>query len=147
MDFGKNIMDAVQNDTIQKLGGFLLFEKNLVGESGRGILDNTMVQLDYLLHEGHIPNLQHMLDDATRGASKEVFKTLLMLGIGGWIAEEVNIHPQVTRIGKVAKGFAINGGIGAVIGSALLHASVAHSPSSGSQSPSYSDRNEGVRGL
>jgi len=140
-----NITKALENPRLQNLLGFLYFQQNLHG-TGK-MIDGTMTEIQYLMSDFHFPDLSHMAEDMTKGASKPVFKNLLMLLVGGWLLEEIDIVPQLSDIGRLAKGFGMNGIWGALAGSVLLHSGIAHSAqSSGSSGASGGNPFEGVYG-
>jgi len=126
------IMGALGNKDLQKLAGYWMYASK---EFHDGAIDGSLRMVDALMKDPHIPNFSHVIDDLRRS---DIIKTLITLGLGGWIASELNIHPQLTRFGKLAKGFAINGGTGVAIGSVIRHASLAHSPGDSSSGGSSS---------
>ena len=133
MGIESSIMDAIQNDKVQNIAGFLLYGQKAYGD---GAINGTIRAVEALISDPHIPDFGHIMRAIKADG---VIKNLVLVGIGGWIAEEVNVHPQVTRIGKIAKGFSVNATIGALLGYGLNYAGLEHSDggsrSSGSEAP------------
>jgi len=116
-----SITGALENKTVQSLGGFLWYGQK---EYGDGAINGSIRAVEALFKDPHIPNFRHVFLDLK---DTGMLKDLILLGLGGWIAEEINIHPMATKIGRLVKGFAMNGGLGAVIGSLVNHAGIEHS--------------------
>jgi len=129
-----SIMKGLQNEDLQMLAGAFFYAQKAFHD---GAINGTLRMIDALIKDPHIPNFSHVVNELRwTGLPKD----LLMLGLGGWIAEELKIHPKLTKAGNIAKNFAINGGIGAVIMGTINHASLLHSPgSSNSGSSSVGD--------
>lgn len=121
-----SIMKGLQNEDLQTIAGAFFYGSKQFHD---GAIDGSLRMLDALLKDPHIPNFEHVIADLRQSG---MISQLVKLGLGGWIAETVKIHPKLTKAGKIAKSFAVNGAIGVGIMSTIRHASLAHSPDSSS---------------
>ena len=121
-----SIMKGLQNEDLQTIAGAFFYGQKSFHD---GAIDGSLRMVDALLKDPHIPNFSHVLADLRASG---IIRDLVKLGLGGWIAEELKIHPKLTATGKIAKNFAVNGSIGAAIMSTINHASLEHSSGSSS---------------
>lgn len=116
MQIISSIEKGLQKNKVGQLIGFVVGEHRIGQYAYGGPLDIFGVldwQIKDLLQNPHFPNLldlrYHLFRDDRLGA---VLKPSLAAFIGGMIAKEVNIHPTVTRLGRLAESLGLNMAIG-----------------------------------
>lgn len=109
--------------------GMLAGAYGYLAESGKGAgLDafgNAQRIIESLMSEPHFPNIGHVVADLKQS---DIFMTAVKAGLIGYILQELKLHPELTKIGRLL----MKGGFGAAKGSAitttLAYSSVFHSP-------------------
>lgn len=109
--------------------GMLVGAYGYLQESGAGAglnaFENAERLIQDLISQPHFPDLNNLVRDLTVG---NTFKTAVKAALIGYVLKEINLHPQLTKIGKALT----NGGIGAAKGAAIVttiaYSSTFHSP-------------------
>lgn len=147
MDIGnfRGILSKLDNDNLGKIAGFVLTQMQYDKTRGYGWFGNLQAEIAAAMRDPHFPNLEHVMMDLTSDAwAGKIFKGSLQAGVIGWILHEADLHPDLTRIGKILKTLGFNAAIGAAGVAVLDNCTVSHSPAGvGESRPS----NSYVRGL
>jgi hypothetical protein len=114
-----SILSKIDNPTLGQALGFTMLEFNYDRHRGTGMFSNLMKNIGDLMTQPHFPDVSHVINDLFYGWGSEVFKPAIMAGIAGWILDEVDMNPTISRIGKVLKTLGLNGAMG-VAGAVLL---------------------------
>lgn len=151
MNIQSSIEKALKNEKVGNILGALLAENAYGKPRGWSWYQNIDGQLHHLWTEPHFPDLNSVRYDLTgAGPLSEPFKGAVMAVIAGEIGKELNIHPKVTQISKVASNLGVNVGIGLVAVALVERSSLQHSPTpspSGGYGHSSENPMEGVYNL
>lgn len=107
-------LSKLDNPTLGQALGFFMTELNYDKTTGQPMLGALMQQIRGAMLQPHFPNIEHVMRDLMADAyGGTVFKGGLMAGIAGWILDEVDMNPSISRMGKVLKTLGFNAALGA----------------------------------
>lgn len=109
------MIGKLDNPTLGQALGFVLSEFQLDRAKGQPMFGVLMQQIQGAMTHPHFPNIQHvMLDLMSDNFVGPVFKGGIIGAVAGWVLDEIDMNPAVSRIGKVLKTLGSNVAIGAV---------------------------------
>jgi hypothetical protein len=109
-----NIFSKIEGNA-DKLGALLGFfggASNFAKPWGTDTMSMLQKNITDLLSQPHIPDLGHMLHDMTAGYTKQTLFAAITAWIGGYALKEVDMDPQITKMGNALS----KAGFGAILG-------------------------------
>lgn len=142
MDIG-GILGKLDNDRLGQALGFLMTELKYDKARGKPMFGSLMLNIENLMTDPHFPNLSHTINDLMSDKwAGPVFKGGIMVGVAGWILDEIDLNPNISRIGKVLKTLGFNATLGSAAVVLLDQISTSHSTGD-----KEANNNSQVRGL
>lgn len=125
------IQKALTKDIVGQLIGALATAQKY-GETygGGGWLEELDLIWGGLVNDPHFPDLEGIRYDLLNPERpmSNIFRMGLMGYLGGMIAKEVNIHPMLTKFGRIAEQIGLNAAIGSAAVAVAARSSHIHSP-------------------
>lgn len=147
MDLGLGNIERKIIDNADKIG-MLLGGYSLLKSITPNPFKAAELIAEGLMNDPHFPDLGSLKNYLLIYDKNHTLMNGVKYGVIGWALDELNLHPTVTKIGKVLKEAGFGAAKSSAIVAALAYSGYAHSPmSTGGGGSSYNSQDNSVRGL
>lgn len=128
MNVTGNLEKVLTKDLTGQLMGVYFAEKALGDDYGTDAFGMIDAQLHKAWTDPHFPNLNNVRHDLMSGSLAKVFRPAITAFLAGLVGKELNVHPLLTKVARIAEKVGANVAISTAGVAIVNRSTVEHSP-------------------